>query len=195
MTTPPVDWENLFLAKGSHSCDDEAMCLWEAISLDRIAEKTDACPEDVSKLLHAFTISLNDTFPDDQRQKLKAYRDRFPGTANQPGADQRAGWLCADWLIRTYTPAWLRLAGLTSEADALAGAPEITDLVTLGAVTGHVTTAKKNAAAAWDAARDAAGDAAWAAAWDALSPTVAMLQDSAFDLLDRMLDGYQTVGA
>ena len=55
-------------------------------------------------------------------------------------------------------------------------------------------------AAAWDAARDAAwaaawdaaGDAAWAAAWaaarDALAPTVATLQASALDLLDRMID-------
>src|SRR3954468_5054413 len=46
-------------------------------------------------------------------------------------------------------------------------------------------------AAAWDAAGDAAwaaaGDAAWAAARDALRPTVVALQDSAFDLLDRML--------
>jgi hypothetical protein len=50
-------------------------------------------------------------------------------------------------------------------------------------------------AAAWDAAWDAplvaAGEAAWAAAWDAardaLQPTVAQLQLSAADLLDRML--------
>ena len=54
-------------------------------------------------------------------------------------------------------------------------------------------------AAAWDAAGDAAGaaaraaagDAAWAAAWaaagDALAPTVAQLQASAADLLDRMV--------
>ncbi len=50
-------------------------------------------------------------------------------------------------------------------------------------------------AAAWDAARDAAGDAARAAAWDAardaagakLKPTVVSLQDSAFQLLDRLI--------
>ena len=48
--------------------------------------------------------------------------------------------------------------------------------------------------AAGDAARDAAGDAAWAAAWDAagaaarekLAPTVASLQASACELLDRL---------
>jgi hypothetical protein len=50
-------------------------------------------------------------------------------------------------------------------------------------------------AAAWDAARDAAWAAAGAAAWDAagaaardaLHPTVETLQQSALDLLDRML--------
>ncbi len=54
-------------------------------------------------------------------------------------------------------------------------------------------------AAAWDAAWAAAGDAAWAAAgaaaWDAagaaatrrLAPTMALLQASAVDLLDRMI--------
>jgi hypothetical protein len=54
-------------------------------------------------------------------------------------------------------------------------------------------------AAAWDAAWDAAGDAAWDAAWDAagdaaraaakkkLEPTRVSLQESAFQLLDRMI--------
>ncbi len=49
--------------------------------------------------------------------------------------------------------------------------------------------------AAWDAAWDAARDAAWDAAWDAsyeaarsaLRPTERLLQESAFDLLERML--------
>jgi hypothetical protein len=42
-------------------------------------------------------------------------------------------------------------------------------------------------AAARAAARAAAGDAARAAAWAALAPTVAVLQDSAVELFDRML--------
>jgi hypothetical protein len=42
-------------------------------------------------------------------------------------------------------------------------------------------------AAAWDAARAAAWDAARAAAWDFLKPTVAWLQASALDLVERML--------
>jgi hypothetical protein len=43
-------------------------------------------------------------------------------------------------------------------------------------------------AAASDAASDAAWDTAWDTAWDALAPTVASLQESAFELLDRLID-------
>jgi hypothetical protein len=43
-------------------------------------------------------------------------------------------------------------------------------------------------AAAWAAAGDAAGAAAWAAAGDTLKDTVAELQESAFALLDRMIE-------
>jgi hypothetical protein len=59
-----------------------------------------------------------------------------------------------------------------------------------GDVAGDAAWAAARAAAR-AAAGAAAGDAAWAAAraaaWDALAPTVAELQASAFDLLDRML--------
>src|SRR5262245_43926062 len=41
--------------------------------------------------------------------------------------------------------------------------------------------------ASWAAARAAAWDAARAAAWAALEPAVTELQDSAFELLDRMV--------
>ena len=41
--------------------------------------------------------------------------------------------------------------------------------------------------AVWAAARDAARDAAGTAAWDALAPTVAKLQASMLDLIDRMI--------
>ena len=47
-------------------------------------------------------------------------------------------------------------------------------------------------AAAGAAARDAARDAAWDAAWAALRPTVVVLQLSALELLDRMIDLHRT---
>ncbi|MFD5234551.1 hypothetical protein ACFWJ5_39805 [Streptomyces qaidamensis] len=38
-------------------------------------------------------------------------------------ADCARAWMCADWLIRTYTPAWLRLAG--RDTATLEGLPEL----------------------------------------------------------------------
>jgi hypothetical protein len=150
--------------------------------------------------------------------------------------------MVADWYIRVQAPAWLRLAGLTTQAEALEAFPEITDfakvptlIATLAAIRKDADAARdaawaaaRGAAwdAAWAAARDAvgaaagnaawaaaedaawaaargaaggavwaaAGAAAWAAAWaaaggaaeDAVAPTVAMLQESAVDLVKRM---------
>ena len=42
--------------------------------------------------------------------------------------------------------------------------------------------------AAWDAAWEAAWVAAWDAAWVALRPTLVVVRESAFELLDRMID-------
>jgi hypothetical protein len=99
--------------------------------------------------------------------------------------------MAVDWLIRHCTPAWLRLAGLGTHADKLAGLPEITDsgqclalIPTLAAVGRDAYTARAAAwaaaragtraatldaarAAAWNAARVAARKAALAVAWDA----------------------------
>jgi hypothetical protein len=151
--------------------------------------------------------------------------------------------MCLDWIVRTYTPTWLELAGLADDAAALRALPEIVDLDT-AKVAGPVVRASQKKAdaawtaagdaawtaagdaaraaaraaawaaardaawtaagdaaraaartaawtaardAAWTAARAAAGDAAWTAAGAALASTVKALQDSAFDLLDRML--------
>lgn len=215
-TEPVIDWDTIVLAKGSHPSTQTdcgktpEVCLWEALNYERSQVITDTCPVDVSRVLHAFSMQLNDLLPDDRRQQLKHYRHRLANTADQPAADERVGYLCLDWLIRTYTPAWLRLAGLTDHADTLAGCGEIVDMVTAGAVADHVRAARSAAAraaaevatrdATEDAAENVAGVAARVAAWDAtkaaararLAPTVTELQDSVFRLLDRMLAQYET---
>ena len=183
----PIDWDTFTLAKGSHSDDQDVSCgqtpeacLWEAINLARTGHLTDTCPADTSQTLHAYTIRLNDALPIDRRQQLKAYRDRLVGTAGQPGADKRAAYMCVDWLIRTYTPAWLRLAGLNEHADALAFAPEVTDLITLAGVTDHISAAGSAAkSAAHSAAYSAAHSAAHSAAYSAAESAAYSAADSA----------------
>jgi hypothetical protein len=79
--------------------------------------------------------------------------------------------MAADWYIRVQTPAWLRLAGLTTQAEALEAFPEIIDFSAVPSLKPTLDAIRQDAAAAWDAAWDAARAAAWdaarAAAWDA----------------------------
>jgi hypothetical protein len=106
----------------------------------------------------------------------------------------------------------LDLAGLTEEAQELRSLRRIVDMVAAEAAGPVVRKAEQRASAAWSAARSAAESAAWSAArsaarsaaesaaesaawsaaWSAaeqvLKPTVDLLQASALDLLDAMID-------
>ena len=198
------------LDSGSHGKFETGHCAMEVVAWLAGEGHTDA-PECASPVLRSFTISLNDQWDATQRQKLIPFLPRMVGTAGD-GQDEARSYLALDWLIRTYTPAWLDLAGLTAEAQELRDLRRIVDTVATESAGPVVHAAQEKAAAAgaaawaaaWDAARDAAGDAAraaagaaawaaawdaaWAAAWDALRPTVESLQSSALDLLDRMID-------
>jgi hypothetical protein len=175
-------------------------------------------------------IGLNDCLPDDRRQTLRPLLARCIGTAGD-GMTERRRYMALDWLIRTYTPAWLSAAGLHAACRPPAGVskrsstrrpyvrPSLRLSLSLNAAWDAAGAAARGAAA-WAAAGAAAGAAAWAAAgdaaWDAagdaagaaargrsagrsggrsagrsvgtaLAPTVAMLQDSAVALFERML--------
>jgi hypothetical protein len=146
-------------------------------------------PVCVDPVLGAFGRSWNDALDDVTRQRLRPYLARMIGTAGD-GRSLERSWMCFDWLVRVHTPAWLDLAGLDGHARALRSLAAITDAASCDAAMPTVRAAR---AAAGDAAGDAAWAAARAAAWDAackaLEPTVRMLQESAFGLLDRMLPG------
>jgi hypothetical protein len=157
-------------------------------------------PVCVSPMLKSFCVSLNDALPDVQRQRMRPYLARTIGTVAD-GLDEDRRWLCADWLIREYTPAWLDLVpALQADAAALRSLPPVLAVENVQRAMVDLGRSRKNATAArdaaWAAARDAvwdaAGDAAAAAARtrDALEPTVLKLQDSVLrpcGLLDRML--------
>jgi hypothetical protein len=179
-----TDLAAITLAKGSHQadCDNPQRCLFEWYNWIARRRHTDACPPDVSPVLHVYGMRLNDALPDDRRQELKRYLPNgvsaLAGTAGD-GRDETRSLMALDWLIRTYAPAWLDLAGLGAEAAALRGHGRIGGLAAAQSVRRHVLAARDQAAAAWaaawdaarDAARAAARDAAWdaagAAAWDA----------------------------
>jgi hypothetical protein len=190
-----------FLSKGAHSRATDGRCAMEWVAY-LAGERHSDSPVCVSPVLKTFCISFNDALDDEQRQKLRPYLARTIGTAGD-GLDEERAWLATDWLIRTYTPAWLSLAHLDAAAERLRALPPVLAVENLTRAMDALNGARSEAAAAgdaawaaawdaaWAAAGDAAGDAArdaaWAAAGDALQPTVIDLQTSAFDLLDRML--------
>ncbi|MFC3504840.1 hypothetical protein ACFOOK_28265 [Micromonospora krabiensis] len=180
-----IDLTSIVLDRGAHDDREDGLCVMEAVAYFAGEEHTDA-PKCVSPVLTTFGQRLNDVLPHDKRQQLVPLIPQLPGTRGD-GLDEQRGYLALDWLVRTYTPAWLDLAGLTAEAQALRDLRRIVDLAAAEAAGPVVKAGAAKARAAWDAAWDAAGDAArdaardaagaaawaaagaaaWAAAWDA----------------------------
>ena len=171
------DFGRLRLENGSHESPDEGVCLMEAVAwLAREPHGDD--PKCVCPVLGAFGRVLNDRLDVERRGRLKPLIPALVGTSRDGHAGAR-GFMAMDWIVRTYTPAWLRLAGLDTEADGLQSLPEIADAATLRGAQQMLDAARKSAsarAAAGDAAAgDAAGEVTWAAvraavraaAWDA----------------------------
>lgn len=195
-------------------CDTPRGCEMELISWTTGLPWADSL-ECVSSPIGAFLRAYNDSVDDDARAKMHAHvldnLERILATGGD-GQDEARGWLAADWQVRHATPTWLELAGINDAAAALRALPPVIDLATLQGAQPALTAASTEAAAARAAARDAARDAAWAAAWDAawdaaveapdgekydatyaatktmLAPTVLSLQESAHELLTRMID-------
>jgi hypothetical protein len=182
MTT--LDLDTLTLTHGSHSNRDEGVCLLEAVAWYAGEDHSDM-PSCVSMVLCTYGTRLNDVLPHGRRQELKPLVPRLVGTASD-GLDERRSYMALDWLVRTYTPAWLDLAGLVAEAQALRDLRRIVDMVAAQAAGPVVRAGREKAdaawAAAWDAAWDAAGAAAGAAAWDAAGDAAwAAARDAAWD--------------
>lgn len=105
MTT--IDLDALHLDTGGHNNPADGLCLLEAAALFAGETHTDS-PTCVSPVLATYGRNLNDVLPDGRRQELKRFIPLLPGTAGD-GADEARSYLALDWLIRTYTPAFLDL--------------------------------------------------------------------------------------
>ncbi len=164
--TTTIDLDSLHLDTGAHGSPEDGACIMEAVSLlaGEVWSDTPAC---ASPVLGAFLRSWNDSLPDDERQQLKQYIPRLVGSKGTPAQEDERAWMAMDWLIRTYTPAWLRLAGLNGQAATLASLPEFQAGMDVPSIRPAIDRVRKDAAAAWAAARAAARDAAGDAAWDA----------------------------
>jgi hypothetical protein len=157
----------LKLFEGGHSPTDGQMCALEMVSWLADEPWSDH-PQCVCPVLGAFMRSWNDSLPDDERTALLLpFIPRLINTRGSKALEQRRATMAADWLIRTHTVAWLRLAKLDKQADMLASLPEITDFAQCPSLMPTLTAVRNDAAAAGYAAGAAAWDAAWAAAWAA----------------------------
>ena len=180
-TLTTEELETITLESGGHATREEGVCAMEAVAWLAGEPHSDA-PECASPVIAAFLRSWNDALPTDEgRQRLLL--PLLPLAVDTRADDDTELWrsyMALDWLVRVHTVAWLRLAGLGDHAEVLSGLAEITGPATM-----------EKALPALNTAGDAAGDAAWSAAGDAagdaLLPTVAELQDSAQDLVRRMV--------
>jgi hypothetical protein len=154
-----LDLETLILAHGSHGSFEEGVCVMEAVAYVAGEDHGDhpkcACPT-----ISDFLRSWNDSLKDDQRQILKPLIPKLVGTNHGPEIALKRSYMVADWLVRTYTPEFLRMAKLEADAEALAALGELKDKESFTAAVAPINTARDSARAAWAAA----GDAAWAAA-------------------------------
>lgn len=146
------------LSHGAHASRAHGTCAMEAAAYIAGEPWSDS-PECVSPVIGAFLRAWNDALPDDERDALiLPLLPHLPGTRATPEVEDRRATMAADWLIREHASAWLRLAGLTMQADALSRLPVVHDFAD-AALRDLLRTAQRDASAAWDEA--------WTAAWTA----------------------------
>jgi hypothetical protein len=138
------------LARGPHATPEDGRCAMEWVS-HLAGEPHSDQPACVSPVLRAVCVALNDGLEKGARQRLRPYLARTIGTVDD-GFDDARSWMALDWLIREYTPAWLRLADVSDEAERLASLAALQDVRTLAAALGPLTRARRDARDALTAA-------------------------------------------
>lgn len=170
--------EEITLLSGSHDTPTNGPegCAMEIASW-LAGEPWSDHPPCVSPVIGSFLRRWNDDLDNEGSQMLKPHLPRVVGTNAEH--DEERAWMLTDWLVRVCAPAWLELAGVEESPAALRSLPPITK-ETVSAAQPTIDKARKKGAAA-----RAAG---WAAAGAALEPTKVSLQQSALELLDRMIE-------
>jgi hypothetical protein len=210
---PKIDQKRLAkitaLAHGSHNANSKKMCAMEAVAFVA-GEPWSDHPQCASPVIGAFMRAWNDGLPDDERTALLLpLIPKLVGTRGSAALESRRATMVADWFVREYTPAWLRLAALTAHADALANFPEITDFGRRIGAARRIERGRVLLAGAELGRRISAGCSVYrspvrrvcpeligrcARPWrrsragDALKPTKTVLQASAVRLVERMIE-------
>ena len=152
------------LAYGTHATAEDGRCAMEWVSF-LAGEPHSDDPACVSPVLRAYCTTLNDTLDDGPRQRLRPYLSRTIGSV-EDGLEEQRSWMAMDWLIRTYAPTWLDVAGLGSPAERLTDLPEVIDSSVLRTALHELRLARRDTRVAWASALGTARSAAlapWAA--------------------------------
>jgi hypothetical protein len=140
------------------------MCIMEATAYVAGEPHSDH-PACVSPVIAAFARTWNDRTDEVGRDRLIPLIPRLIGTVD-PALEQRRAFVAADAAVRVFAPAALRAAGLTAEADQLAGLGELVDEASAWSARSSAESAARSSA---ESAAESAESAAWSAAWSAES--------------------------
>ena len=151
------------LDTGAHKSVDAGLCAMEAAAYIAREPFSDH-PQCVSPVIAAFMRSWNDALPSTERAMLLPLIPLTLDTKASQSVEERRSMMAIDWYIRVHTPAFLRLAGLTAQADTLAGFSELTAQSQMDGIRIPLEAIRDAASAAWSAARSAAWSAAESAA-------------------------------
>src|SRR5690349_401373 len=132
------------LKYGMHSPNDEQQwCLLEAVAWVA-GEPWSDHPQCVDPVLASFGRGWNDSLRTDEERTrlLTPFIPRLVGTRSTDDVQDRRAFMAADWAVRVYTPAWLRLAGLDERANALSMLNELASVESCRAAMDTIRSAK-----------------------------------------------------
>jgi hypothetical protein len=157
--------EGFKLVAGVGSIADKTACIMSAASI-LAGEPFSDSVSCVCPVVREFSIRLNDSLPDSERQKLLLVAGRLLGTKGDAALERRRAFRCADWAVRTVAADSLDKVGISHSLRELAPIVD-EDTATAAANAAYAATAaaaSDAAAAAYATARAAAYAAARAAA-------------------------------
>lgn len=186
-TVTVEEFSSIELKAGAHARREDGMCIMEAAAWFAGKVHTDD-PPCVARPLRAVFMRANDLMSDADRQSLKRYIPFIVGTAGNADADQRAGLMAVDWLVRDFAPSWMDLVpSLADTAAKLRGLGPIDSWAKARDARPLMEEARTKAYAA---AAYYAAYAAYAAKRKALADQAARSRESFMALLDRMVACY-----
>lgn len=78
-----------------------------------------------SSVISALVRGGDEGLGDRDRRMFEPYSQRLAGSAGPLRVERARAWMAVDWLVRTFSPLWLRVAGLGDEASRVAQLPEL----------------------------------------------------------------------